>query len=93
MEHWSRELDLPILEVRYESLVQRGEPELRRIIDFIGLPWDAAVKDFHRAGRTVRTLSYDQVSRPLYADSIGRWKNYERHLGGIDWPTLSGDTG
>lgn len=93
MEHWSRELDLPILEVRYESLVQRGEPELRRIIDFIGLPWDAAVKDFHRVGRTVRTLSYDQVSRPLYADSIGRWKNYERHLGGIDWPTTSGDTG
>jgi tetratricopeptide (TPR) repeat protein len=93
MEHWSRELDLPILDVRYESLVQRGEPELRRIIDFIGLPWDAAVKEFHRAGRTVRTLSYDQVSRPLYADSIGRWKNYERHLGGIDWPTTSGDTG
>ncbi len=93
MEHWSRELDLPILEVRYESLVQRGEPELRRIIDFIGLPWDAAVKDFHRVGRTVRTLSYDQVSRPLYSDSIGRWKNYERHLGGIDWPTTSGDTG
>jgi hypothetical protein len=82
-----------MLEVRYESLVQRGEPELRRIIDFIGLPWDAAVKEFHRAGRTVRTLSYDQVSRPLYADSLGRWKNYERHLGGIDWPTMSGDPG
>jgi Flp pilus assembly protein TadD len=93
MEHWSRELDLPILEVRYESLVQRGEPELRRIIDFIGLPWDEAVKDFHRAGRTVRTLSYDQVSRPLYADSIGRWKNYERHLEGIDWGTPSGAIG
>jgi len=88
MEHWSRELDLPILEIQYEQLVQRGEPELRRIIDFIGLPWDRAVTEFHRAGRTVRTLSYDQVSRPLYADSIGRWKNYERHLTGIDWPTL-----
>ena len=93
MEHWSRELDLPILEVRYESLVQRGEPELRRIIDFIGLPWDEAVTEFHRAGRTVRTLSYDQVSRPLYADSIGRWKNYERHLEGIDWGTPSGAMG
>ncbi len=92
MEHWSRELDIPILEVHYESLVQRGEPELRRIIDFIGLPWDAAVTEFHRAGRTVRTLSYDQVSRPLYTDSIARWKNYERHLTGIDWPMPSRDT-
>jgi hypothetical protein len=34
----------------------------------------------------VRTLSYDQVNRPLYATSVDRWKRYEKHLRGIDWP-------
>lgn len=80
MEHWRRELDLPILDVRYEELVTSGESGMRTIIDFLGLPWDARVAQFHSIRRTVRTLSYDQVSRPLNDASVGRWRHYERHL-------------
>jgi tetratricopeptide (TPR) repeat protein len=81
MEHWKRELDLPILDVRYEDLVTAGESGMRTIIEFLGLPWDPRVTEFHSIRRTVRTLSYDQVSRPLTDASIGRWRHYERHLG------------
>jgi tetratricopeptide (TPR) repeat protein len=80
MEHWRRELDLPILDVRYEELVTSGERGMRTLIEFIGLPWDPRVAEFHSIRRTVRTLSYDQVSKPLTDASIGRWRNYERHL-------------
>ena len=80
MEHWRRELDLPILDVQYEELVTSGESGMRTIIDFLGLPWDARVAQFHSIRRTVRTLSYDQVSRPLNDASVGRWRHYERHL-------------
>ena len=80
MEHWKRELDLPILDVEYEELVTSGERGMRMLIEFLGLPWDPRVAEFHSIRRTVRTLSYDQVSRPLTDASIGRWRNYERHL-------------
>ncbi len=86
MQHWSETLEVPILEVRYEKLATEGEPEVRRIVEFLELPWDEKVLRFHETRRTVRTLSYDQVSRPLYAGSIGRARSYAAPLTGIDWP-------
>jgi hypothetical protein len=53
---------------------------MRTLIVVLGLPWDPRVADFHSSRRTVRTLSYDQVSRPLTDASVGRWRNYEGHL-------------
>jgi hypothetical protein len=91
MEHWERVVPQPILRVRYEDLAARGQPELERLIAHLGLAWDPAVTAFHSTRRTVRTLSYDQVSKPLYTSSIGRWRHYERHLAGIDWPQPSVD--
>jgi hypothetical protein len=56
------------------------------VIEFLGLPWDAGCTRFHESRRVVRTLSYDQVNRPLYTTSVARWRNYEKHLKGIEWP-------
>lgn len=80
MKHWRATLRIPILDVRYEDLV--AEPELgsRRMVEFVGLPWDDACMQFHRNRRVVRTASADQVKRPVYDTSVGRWKRYERHL-------------
>ena len=86
MEHWKRETDLPILDVRYEDVVTNPDTEFPRFIQFLGLPWDEGCKRFHESRRTVRTLSYDQVNRPLYATSVNRWQHYEKHLQGVAWP-------
>jgi len=86
MEHWERTLDIPILEVRYERLVAEPETEFPRIIEFLGLEWDDACREFHTSKRTVRTLSYDQVNRPLYTSSIARHRNYAQWLKGIEFP-------
>jgi len=83
MQHWRAVLRVPIHTVRYESLVEEGEPRMRELLDFLGLSWDASVLSFHQSRRTVRTLSYDQVSRPLTQASVGRWRNYARVLEGI----------
>ena len=79
--HWLKVLPLHILEVQYESLVANQEAESRRLIDFLGLPWDPACLEFHRAQRSVYTASVWQVRQPMYASSVGRWRHYERHLG------------
>jgi tetratricopeptide (TPR) repeat protein len=84
MNHWKAALDLPILTVQYEDLVADQERITRQIIDFLGLPWDdRCLRYWEKEGtdRTVMTLSYDQVNKPIYDSSIGRWRNYEKHLG------------
>lgn len=83
MDHWKAVLTTPILDVRYEDVVADKEGQARRLIDFVGLDWDPACLDFHASGRTVVTLSTDQVRRPMYTSSMQRWKRFERHLGPI----------
>lgn len=64
------------LELRYESLVNEPEQELRKLFSFIEEPWDAAVLDYHRQRRNLAgESSAEQVSRPLYSASVGRWRN------------------
>jgi hypothetical protein len=80
MEHWKAVLRVPVLEVRYEDLVLATGQQTRRMLEFLGLPWDERCARFFESGRTVRTSSRDQVRRPIYASSIARWKHYETHL-------------
>jgi len=86
MEHWKASLDVPILDVHYERLVTDPDREFPRIIEFLGLEWDDACRRFHESRRTVRTLSYDQVNRPLYTSSVGRWERYASFMGGVEFP-------
>lgn len=86
MDHWKASLDVPILEVRYEELVRDPEAQFPRLIEFLGLDWDDRCLEFHRSRRTVRTLSYDQVNRPLYTTSAGRHERYAPFMQGVDFP-------
>jgi tetratricopeptide (TPR) repeat protein len=79
--HWLRALPLPMLELHYEALVADQEGQSRRLIEFLGLPWDPACLEFHRTKRAVLTASVWQVRQPLYQRSVGRWRHYARHLG------------
>jgi hypothetical protein len=83
MEHWKSVLTIPLLEVRYEDVVRDAEGQARRMLQFLSLPWDERCLRYHESGRRVRTASLDQVRRPIYTSSIGRWKSYEKHLGGL----------
>ena len=81
MEHWKSVLPLPILDVRYEEMVEDQEAASRRIIDFLGLGWDQACLDFHSSNRVVHTASSWQVRKPIYRTAVGRAKGYEPFLG------------
>jgi hypothetical protein len=84
MQHWRRvfeALDRPLLELPYEDVVADLEGRTRTLLAFVGLPWDERCLRFHETRRDVGTASYDQVRRPIYNTSIGRWKRFERHLG------------
>jgi tetratricopeptide (TPR) repeat protein len=81
MEHWRDVLDLPILQVQYEALIDDLEGQARRMLEFLGLPWNENCLRFHENRRFIATASNQQVRNPIYQRSIGRWRNYEKHLG------------
>lgn len=85
MDHWAAALpaSFAVHAVRYEDAVDDIEGVARRLVAAIGLEWDPACLGFHRNRRPVQTASQNQVRRPIYRTSIGRWKNYENELAGL----------
>ena len=67
---------------RYEDLVRAPREALRGLLAFLGLPWREAVLDYRRTARAryTATPSAEQVVRPLYRSSIGRFRAYEPWL-------------
>jgi hypothetical protein len=82
MEHWRKTLPSNvILDVPYEGLVADTEAWSRRMVEFIGLPWDRDCLDFHRSDRLVNTFSKWQARQKISHSSIERWRHYERFVG------------
>ncbi len=82
MAHWRAVLPAShFLEVDYEAVVDDTEGQARRMLDFLGLPWDERVLKFHETERPIRTASVNQVREPIYKTSTGRWKKHAAQLG------------
>ena len=80
MDHWNALLPGRIYECNYETMIADQEAELRRLIDFLGLPWDDACLRFYETERAVTTPSRWQVRQPIYQSSVKRWKKYENKI-------------
>jgi tetratricopeptide (TPR) repeat protein len=80
--HWSRVLPAQtLLEVPYADLTADQENWTRRILEFVGLPWNERCLDFHQTVRPVTTASTWQVRQKMYRTSVERWRNYEKFIG------------
>jgi lipopolysaccharide biosynthesis regulator YciM len=80
MQHWQRVLPGKILRVDYEDVVNDLEGSVRRMLGFLGLPFEPQCLEFYRTERTVRTLSSDQVRRPISREGLEQWRHYEPWL-------------
>jgi len=80
MRHWDALLPGRIYECNYETMIADQEAESRRLIDFLGLPWDDACLRFYETDRSVTTPSRWQVRQPIYKTSVKRWKKYENKI-------------
>lgn len=83
--HIRPQLSMAYLELRYEDAVTQFEPTFRKVFDFLGLPWDPQVAKFHErvAGKFISTPSRSQVSQPIYASSVTRWRHFTTEVGDI----------
>ena len=81
MAHWRAVLPSSnFLEVDYEQVVEDIETQARRMLDFIGVPWNSDCLAFYETKRPVRTASVNQVRKPVYKSSAGRWRVHEKNL-------------
>jgi len=72
----------PYLEVRYEDMVEDLESVSRRVLEFLGVTWDARVLRFdeHARKKLVRSPTYADVTKPVFKGAVGRWRNYQKYL-------------
>jgi hypothetical protein len=81
MAHFDAVLPGRVHRVFYERMVDDTEAEVRRLLDYCGLPFEETCLRFYENDRAVRTASSEQVRQPIFRDSVEQWRNYERWLG------------
>ena len=80
MAHIDAVLPGRVHRVIHEELVDHPEGEVRRLLDYLGLPFEESCLRFHENSRAVRTASSEQVRRPLNREGMDQWKPYEAWL-------------
>jgi tetratricopeptide (TPR) repeat protein len=81
MAHWDEVLPGKVLRINYEEVVADLEAQVRRLLAFCGLPFEARCVDFHATARNIGTASSEQVRRPIFRESLAQWRHYEPWLG------------
>jgi tetratricopeptide (TPR) repeat protein len=80
MAHVDTVLPGRVHRVIYERMVDDTENEVRRLLDYCGLAFEAQVLEFYKTERAIRTPSSEQVRRPIYRDATEDWQPYEKYL-------------
>tara|TARA_Y100000590_G_scaffold291440_1_gene328183 strand:- start:568 stop:2181 length:1614 start_codon:yes stop_codon:yes gene_type:complete len=79
-------LTVNYLAVKYEDIVLNFDESVRKIFNFLEVPWSDNVYKFYKTAEKrnlISTPSYDQVNKPIYSSSIGKWKNYEKKMSNV----------
>jgi len=80
MAHFDQVLPGRVHRVLYEDMVEDTEAEVRRLLEYCGLPFEEGVLRFHENQRAVRTASSEQVRQPIFREGLDQWRNFEPWL-------------
>ena len=80
MDHWQTVLPGRVHFLQYERLVEDTETEIRRMLDYCGLPFEEGCLRFWESDRAIATPSAEQVRRPIYRDALQQWRSFESWL-------------
>jgi len=81
MAHFDAVLPGRVHRVFYEDMVENTEAEVRRLLEYCGLPFEEGVLRFHENQRAVRTASSEQVRQPIFREGLEQWRHFEPWLG------------
>lgn len=81
MAHFDSVLPGKVHRVIYENMVADPETEVRRMFDYLGLPFEESTLRFYETKRTILTPSSEQVRRPITKEAVDYWRRFEPYLG------------
>jgi hypothetical protein len=100
MAHFDRVLPGRVHRVIYEQLVANPDTEIRKLLEYLDLPFEENCLRYHATERAIRTPSSEQVRSPMFADAIDHWRRFEPWLGSlinslgsvlVDYPSIPGE--
>jgi tetratricopeptide (TPR) repeat protein len=80
MAHFDEVLPGRVHRVLHEQVIEDTESEIRRLLDYCGLPFDDACLRFYENQRPVRTASSEQVRQPIFKEGMDQWRHFEPWL-------------
>jgi tetratricopeptide (TPR) repeat protein len=80
MAHFDEVLPGRVHRVFYEAMIEDTENEVRRLLEYCGLPFEAQCLRFYQNERAVRTASAQQVRQPIFREGLEHWRHYEAWL-------------
>jgi hypothetical protein len=84
MAHYDAVLPGRVHRVIYEDLVDDTEAQVRALLTYCGLPFEEACLRFHQTHRAVRTVSSEQVRRPIFREGLDHWRRFQPWLGPLE---------
>ena len=80
MSHWHSTFPDWIYDIEYERLTANPEDEIRKLLEYVGLPFEDNCLRYYETKRSTRTISETQVRKPIYQSSVKKWQNFESQL-------------
>ena len=83
MDFWNKFFPGSIHTVLYEDVINNSEEEVRKMLNYLQLPFEESCMDFYKSSRPVKTASSEQVRQPIYKSALNYWKNFENDLSAL----------
>lgn len=80
MTHFDEVLPGRVHHIQYETLVEDTEAEIRRLIDYCGLPFEEGCLRYWETERAIQTPSSEQVRQPIFKGAVDQWTHYAEWL-------------
>jgi hypothetical protein len=81
MAHVDTTLPGLVHRVFYEELVENTEAEVRKLLEYLGVPFEESCLRFYDTSRPIYTPSSEQVRRPIDVTKKDEWRPYDQWLG------------
>ena len=84
MNFWKTNASDLIHEAEYEKIIENPEFEIKKIINFCGLPWEEECLLFHKNKTPIKTMSTSQARQPIYKSSVNSFEKFAPFLKDLD---------
>jgi len=80
MEFWNKTYPNRIHTLDYDSLVEDKNKVINELIDYLDIDWQDAMLKPYKNPRIVKTVSKDQVKKPIYKGSSEKWTSFKSFI-------------